>query len=116
MGPTVIQLGLFIAVLAGMVFSAWQRGIRRVTLGPRRLWLARLAGGTLMGIGAAVAPGGNDALLLYGIPMFSPHALPAFVAMLVAIAVALLLGKLFAGLNFRTECRGDVHQGANDER
>lgn len=116
MSPTAIQLGLFIAVLTGMVFSAWQRGFERVTLGTRRFWMLHLAGGTLMGVGAAVTPGGNDALLLYGIPMFSPHALPAFIAMLGAIAIALLLGKLFTGLNFRTDCRADVYRGVRDER
>jgi uncharacterized membrane protein YedE/YeeE len=114
MGPTVIQVGLFIAVLVGMMLSARQRGVGRVTFGQPRFWIPHLAGGTLMGLGAAVAPGGNDALLLYGIPMFSPHALPAFSAMLMAIGVALLLGKLFAGLNFRTECWGDVYWGTHD--
>ena len=105
--PDEIRLGLFIAVLTGMLLSSWQRGEGFLTWGERRLRLPHLAGGTLMGIGAAMAPGGNDALLLYGIPMFSPHALPAFLAMLSAIAITLLLGKSIIGLSFRTNCRGD---------
>jgi hypothetical protein len=116
MSPTVVQSGLFIAVLAGMVFSSWQRGGGRVTMGKPHFWMLHLSGGTLMGIGAAVAPGGNDGLLMYGIPMFSPHALPAFIAMFGAIAGVLMLGKLFAGLNFQIDCWGDVYHGPRDGR
>jgi hypothetical protein len=37
----------------------------------------------------ALTPGGNDALVLYGIPSLSPHALPAFLTMTLGIALGL---------------------------
>lgn len=115
MGANAVKFGLFAAVLAGMTFSSWQRGDGCLTWGKRRLWGIHLAGGTLMGMGAAMAPGGNDALMLYGIPMFSPHALPAFAAMLVAIAVTLLLGRAIVGLNIQTNCKGDRYRSDRDD-
>jgi len=50
-------------------------------------------GGLLMGIGAASIPGGNDVLLLHGIPGFSFHAVPVFLAMLAGIALTLLVAR-----------------------
>ena len=43
-----------------------------------------------MSLGAAMIRGGNDVLILHGIPSLSPHAVPAFLAMLVGIAVSLI--------------------------
>lgn len=47
----------------------------------------KLAGGLLMSFSAAIIPGGNDALLLYGFPSLSPHAFIAYAAMLAALAI-----------------------------
>ncbi len=44
-------------------------------------------------IGAGLARGGNDVLLLHGIPGLSPHALPVFTAMILGIAVALFISE-----------------------
>ena len=61
-----------------------------------------------MGLGAAMIPGGNDALILYGIPFLSPHAAPAFLAMLVGIAVS-LMGLRALGEDIpRIDCAGDI--------
>lgn len=49
----------------------------------------KLAGGLLMSFSATIIPGGNDALLLYGIPSLSPHAFIAYAAMLAALAILL---------------------------
>ena len=38
-------------------------------------------------------PGGNDVLLLNAIPGLSPHAVPAYLAMLAGIAIALMVMK-----------------------
>ena len=99
---------LFLFVIAGIVFSAWQRRSFRLQWRPTVDWGWHLVGGTLMGFGAALVPGGNDALLLYGIPWLSPHAIPAYLAMLLGIAVALGLMRL-GGAGFATiKCSGDV--------
>jgi len=63
------------AVAGGMV-----RGFR-LQPGRPRAWLRALAGGTVMGIGAVLVPGGNDAMLLVGVPLLLPNLLAAYVAM-----------------------------------
>ncbi len=61
-----------------------------------------------MGLGAAMIPGGNDVLILHGIPFLSPHAVPAFLAMLVGIAVS-LMGMRALGRDIpRIDCGGDI--------
>ena len=92
-GPGIFLWLLFLSVLSGMTWSAWQSGQLRPDW---RLsnWAAYLTGGILMGLGAGLARGGNDVLLLHGIPGLSPHALPVFAAMLLGIAVTLLIIKL----------------------
>ena len=48
-------------------------------------------GGGLMAAGAVMIPGGNDALLVYGLPSGSPHAIVAYV-LIVVMLVGLLRG------------------------
>ena len=48
-----------------------------------------------MGLGAALVPGGNDMILLNGIPGLSTHALPAYLAMLAGIGLTLALAMKF---------------------
>ena len=55
-------------------------------------------------------PGGNDALVLYGIPSFSPHALPAYAALIVGVAVGLLIVKHLIGLDTRVVCSNDIYR------
>ena len=38
-----------------------------------------------------MVPGGNDALLFHGIPTLSPHAVPAYLAMVLGIAAVTVL-------------------------
>jgi hypothetical protein len=100
-----------VAVLAGMLISTLQRGTFRFEFWPQPIWLRSLTGGMLMGFGVALTPGGNDALVLYGIPTLSPHALPAYLAMAVGIAIALGLLRLLFGVETRVECRKDLYVG-----
>ena len=76
--PPTVRWVILAAVLAGMLLSTVQRGTFRVDWRPRRSWLRNFSGGILMGLGVALTPGGNDALVLYGVPSLSPHALPLF--------------------------------------
>ena len=99
---------LFLALVAGMVFSALQRRRFRLQWRPELDWIWYTMGGTLMGFGAALVPGGNDVLLLHGIPSLSPHAVPAYVAMLLGIAATLGLMRL-AGTSLEViDCGGDI--------
>lgn len=86
------RLGLlFLACLAGAALAVRGRTLD-VRLNPAA-WPARLAGGTVMGLGAAYVPGGNDALILHGAPTLSPHVLVAYPALVLGIALALMAGR-----------------------
>jgi hypothetical protein len=62
-----------------------------------------------MGMGVALTPGGNDALVLYGIPSLSPHALPAFLAMVIGIVLGLWSMRAWFGIEMRVACRNDLY-------
>jgi hypothetical protein len=84
------------AYLLGIVVSAIQSRHALLQTTPDPIWIRYFFGGVLMGMGAALAPGGNDMLLFNSIPGLSLHALPAYLAMLLGIGVSLaVIMKLF---------------------
>lgn len=100
---------LLLTVLAGMLISTLERGSFRLDWRPRLDWLRNVVGGVLMGLGTAMLPGGNDALILYGIPSLSPHALPAYLALIAGAAAGLYAMKHLAGLETGVVCRNDIY-------
>ena len=64
-----------------------------------------------MGFGVALAHGGNDSLVLYAIPILSPHALPGYAALTVGVAAGMLTIRLLLGIEMRAECRDDLYFG-----
>jgi uncharacterized membrane protein YedE/YeeE len=106
--PAAERWVLLIAVFFGMALSTVQRGSFRLDWLPRWSWLRNVGGGALMGLGTALLPGGNDALVLYGIPSLSPHALPAFATMVIGIAATVWLLRHF-GAEMRVTCRNDLY-------
>jgi uncharacterized membrane protein YedE/YeeE len=117
--PTPVRWVILASVLAGMLLSTVQRGTFRIDWRPRRTWIRNFFGGILMGLGVALIPGGNDALVLYGVPSLSPHALPAFLAMGIGVAAALILMRRVLGIETRASCRNDLFisdQGLGDTR
>jgi uncharacterized protein len=107
---------LLIAVLAGMLASTLQRGSFQLDWHPRPSWLRNVFGGALMGLGTAMLPGGNDALVLYGIPSFSPHALPAYAALIIGAAAGLLAMKYLVGIDTRVVCSNDIYRAEMQPR
>jgi uncharacterized membrane protein YedE/YeeE len=107
-GPPAVLWALFAAVVAGMGLSAWQGRRFRLHWRPRAAWIGYLVGGFLMGVGAAMTPGGNDVVLLHGIPGLSPHALPAFAAMIAGVAAGLTAMRLAGRMPATVDCRGDL--------
>lgn len=99
---------LLAAVLAGMSLSSWDRGSHELRWRLSRAWIVQLLAGGLMGLGAALAPGGNDVLILHSIPSLSPHALPALAAIIVGIAVPMVAMRYATGTITRVDCGGDV--------
>lgn len=85
------RLVLFGCLLAGALWGGWCA----------RLWTARpprpaavlrcLAGGLLMGWVSLLIPGGNDGLILLGLPLLWPYAWVAFATMGIVIALARVL-------------------------
>ena len=76
-----------LALLAGALAGGWKTRQRQPLAAAA---LARcLGGGLLMGWGSLLTPGGNDGLVLIGLPLLWPYAWAAFAAMVAAIAAAL---------------------------
>jgi hypothetical protein len=88
--PTLLWY-LLAAYLAGVIGSAIHSRHALLQARPEPLWIRYFFGGVLMGLGASLVPGGNDMLLLNGIPGLSAHAVPAYLAMLVGIAMGLMV-------------------------
>lgn len=68
----------------------------------------RFAGGIVMGFGAAAIPGGNDTLILTGIPTLSGWALGTYVALLLGVASVLVATRIFTGQSLHIECVSDM--------
>ena len=84
------QLGLLAALFGGAILGGWSAGRLSSRL-PTMTGLARcFAGGLLMGWGSALIPGGNDGLILTGLPLLRPFAWLAILTMAATIAIALL--------------------------
>jgi hypothetical protein len=112
--PSTILWGLFAAVLFGMGWSSWQRGTFRLDWRPSLSWLVSFPAGLMMGFGAALVPGSNDVLILHAIPGLSPHALPAYAAMVIGIALSLMLLRVIQGTPMGVDCGGDICRTGNE--
>jgi toxin CptA len=88
---------LVFALLAGAMLGGFTAG--RWNSAP--LSFAQLAkcfgGGALMGCGSLLIPGGNDGLILLGMPLLWPYAWLAFVTMCATIGLALVAERTMMG-------------------
>jgi uncharacterized membrane protein YedE/YeeE len=80
-----------VLLIAGMVAATIAGGTFNLRLGSPRDWLRAFAGGLTMGVGAALVPGGNDAMLFTGVPLLLPNLLVAYAAFAATLFAALLL-------------------------
>jgi toxin CptA len=104
--PGWVETGLFAALLAGAVLGG--SGLP----GPQALTAKRaglcLAGGALMGLGGSLVPGGNDNLILVGLPALQAHAWVAIAVMTATIATGLNIARPGSKLRLgRSEGRAD---------
>jgi len=98
---------LFLAVLSGAVISATLS--RQLSFSfARDNWHRNIAGGLLMGAGAAMIPGGNGKLLLHDLPDLAVNALFAYLFMVIGITVTLMVHKRIYGVLGTVSCGGDV--------
>lgn len=79
-----------LATLAGATFGAIQSKMFHFQVQWRLLPL-RIIGGVMMGFGAALIPGGNGVLVLHAFPALSPHAVPAYFALILGVGTSLFM-------------------------
>lgn len=96
------------AAFAGMFGSAALRGSFRLRRPRPRAALRHLVAGATMGAGAALIPGGNDGLILFGLPSLSPHALPTWLAIVAGILLTLGAMRRTGARLPRIRCEADV--------
>lgn len=81
------------ALIAGMTSATIIGGTFRLRVGSAAQWLRAGAGGLLMGAGATLVPGGNDAMLFTGVPLLLPNLLAGYASFALTLTVALLLRR-----------------------
>ncbi len=95
-GDVAYRTTLFVALLCGAWYGGWTAGRFR----SRRISVADvgrcLGGGLLMGWGSLILPGGNDSLILVGMPLLHAHAWLGIGTMCLVIAVMLLIERRWA--------------------
>jgi toxin CptA len=96
-GNLVARSLLVFALFAGAMLGGYTAG--RLRRAPVSLAQAAkcFAGGTMMGWGSLLIPGGNDGLLLVAMPLLWPYAWVAFLTMCMTIGIALVVERSFAG-------------------
>jgi hypothetical protein len=83
-----------VALLAGAILGGWTAK-RLKFVKPDLTSAARsFIGSAMMGAGSALIPGGNDALILVGIPLLWPYAWLAFASICVTIFVGSVMARL----------------------
>jgi hypothetical protein len=92
----VLYLGAVLT--AGTASALFRRRFRFVSPDPRRA-MQRAAGGALMAAGAILIPGGNDSLLVVGLPSADPNAIAAYAVMLLAMFFLLRRSAYLRGLS-----------------
>jgi toxin CptA len=92
-GNLVARTLLLGALLGGAMLGGYTAGRLRSTPVSLAQLAKCFAGGVLMGWGSLLIPGGNDGLILVGIPLLWPYAWLAFFTMCVVIGVALVVEK-----------------------
>ncbi|MEH6550641.1 MAG: YeeE/YedE thiosulfate transporter family protein [Pseudomonadales bacterium] len=85
--PNNYRFVLMVALLLGMITAAVRTGSFLLEKPGLRVLGNHLIAGILMGVGAAIASGGNDSQLLLGLPSLSPAGLVTVLAMLLGIFV-----------------------------
>lgn len=84
-GNLPLRMTLLLALFMGAVAGGWSTSRFRMSR-MRTVDVTRcLSGGFLMGWGSTLIPGGNDGLILVGVPLLHPHAWMAFFIMCLTI-------------------------------
>jgi len=96
--PSIEQYILLISMLVGLLIAAWHQKKFNVVRPTIRSSLIHIFAGTLMGIGASLALGGNTVHLLVGLPTFSPAGFGTVCAVLIGIWSGFYIKKYYSFL------------------
>jgi len=96
-GNLVARCLLLVALFVGALAGGYTAGRLRSTPISLAQLLRCFLGGLLMGWGSLLIPGGNDGLILVGIPLLWPYAWLAFLTMCVSVGAALVAQKALQG-------------------
>lgn len=97
MASGVVPRGVLgLALLGGAMLGGMTSGGLRATSVSLGQMARCFLGGAMMGWGSLLIPGGNDGLLLVGMPLLWPYAWLAFAAMCLAIGSGLLMRRLLS--------------------
>jgi hypothetical protein len=80
-----VELIAVISSIAGALTASFRQGNLRLQLPTANGIMRSIVGGTLMGIGIALIPGGNDGLILAAVPTLSPGGIVAYLLMTMTI-------------------------------
>ena len=86
------------ALIIGMTGATISAGTFRWQTGTGQQWLRSAIGGVLMGLGATLVPGGNDAMLFTGVPLLLPNLLAGYAAFAATLLAGLLIRRLTAAM------------------
>lgn len=99
--PSIYRISLAVMMLIGMRISVVLYQEKRFRWPTVSKFLRHSIGGLLMGIGGAIALGGNDSQILMGMPAMSFGAMTAIVFMLIGIASEQYLYRHYNSLKSR---------------
>lgn len=93
--PPIESYFLFVSLLLGMFSAALYTRKFEVIKSSWQEWLLHIMAGTLMGVGASLALGGNDTQLLLALPALSPAGIIAVLGILTGIWTGLIVRGKF---------------------
>lgn len=82
------------ALILGAIVAAWKTHKLKIRKPGAAMFVRKMLGGSLMSFSALIIPGGNDTLLLYGIPSLAPHAFVAYLIMLTTLFALFWIRKI----------------------
>lgn len=84
-GPETLTIICALSMIAGGIYAAISADSFNIQAPQLIPFITCFAGGSLIGAAAIIIPGGNDGMLLKGIPSLASHAIIAYVIMIAAM-------------------------------
>lgn len=89
---TALKVILALAFVSGASIGAATRGALKIIMPTARALAEKAVAGMLMGAGSFLVPGGNDAMVLVGLPHLFGYAIIAYMSMSVTVAAIIMIG------------------------